>query len=194
MTSLSFPELHRAFQDFVATNPSGWDDFERLDPEDTLGLIPDKTEGQYVRQIDAFEAIGMMNASSLIAFWQESGPSAVERPIVYIDSEGSPTAVFAGSFADFLTLLPYGTRFLYKVINQSERARANPALLGIRFQPITLADAQVALEFQQHKYPQHAQYVEWLTIVAGLVIAPDPVALMEQAYQQHTSLEKWLNW
>ncbi len=194
MSPLSSSELYHAFQAFVAANPSGWDDFERLDPEDTLGLIPDETEGRYVRQVDAFEAIGMTNSSSLIAFWQEPGLATAERPVVYIDSEGSPTTVFADSFADFLAVLPYGTKFLYKVIDQSERARANPALLGNIFQPITLADAQAALKFQQQQYPLHARYVDWLTTVAGLVLAPDPVALMEQTYQQHTNLEKWLDW
>jgi hypothetical protein len=68
MASLSFSELYHAFQDFVAANPGGWDDFERLDPEDTLSLIPAETEGRYVRQVDAFEAIGMTNSASLIAF------------------------------------------------------------------------------------------------------------------------------
>jgi len=196
MPHLSSAELQQAFQRFIDENPDErLTDFEELDPTDTLRLIPTETEGPYAGQADTFEAIGMVNSASLLAFWQEPGlSSAAERPIVYIDSEGSPTTVFADSFADFLTLLPYGTEFLYKIINQMERARANPHLLGVRFQPITPADAQAALAANRQEYSLHAQYVEWLRTVAGLAVAPDPVGLIEQAFQRHTNLETWLDW
>jgi hypothetical protein len=191
---LSSFELYQAFQLFDDDSPERWADFERLNPDDLLRLVPEVSEGPHAGQSQAFEAIGMTNSASLIAFWQEPNLVGIERPIVYIDSEGSPTSVFADSFADFLTLLPYGTDFLYAIINQSERVRARPELLGTVYKPFTPIDAQEALEINQQEYPEQKQYMEWLTTVAGLAIAPDPVSLMEQAYQQHTNLEKWLGW
>jgi hypothetical protein len=194
MSPLSPFELYQAFQLFDDNSPERWADFERLDPDDLLRLVPEVSEGPRAGQSQALEAIGMTNSASLIAFWQEPNLLGTERPIIYIDSEGSPTSVFADSFADFLTLLPYGTDFLYNVINQSERVRARLELLGTVYKPFTSIDAREALEINQQEYPMQKHYLDWLTTVAGLAIAPDPVSLMERAYQQHMNLEKWLNW
>jgi hypothetical protein len=186
MAHLPFSALYQSFQKFDAAMPGNWADFECLEPGDTLRLIPDAAA-------TAFEAIGMTNSASLLAFWQEPGRATDERPIVYIDSEGSPVGVFAASFAEFLTLLPYGLEFIYRLITRLIDLQKEPDLQGIYYHEITSGQLQTVLAEHQQQYPWQTDYRVWLATVAGLAVASDPLATIRTAFDYHANLEEWLS-
>jgi hypothetical protein len=119
------PDLLAAFVHFCENAAEEFADFQLVrNPEQKLkGLVDDQGKA------DAFQVIGKHGTGSLIAFWREQeDKELVLSPIVWLSSEGFPNSVFATSFAEFLSLLPYGTGFIYDVLSNYYYHKDDPDL------------------------------------------------------------------
>lgn len=64
---------------------------------------------------------GKNKAGCLFCYWKEASEDTEESPVAWIDSEGSPNAIFASNLYQFFELLPYGTGAIYDIIKACER-------------------------------------------------------------------------
>jgi hypothetical protein len=186
--------LQQAFDQFATTPDYAyeWDDFEPLEPDEFPAYYSSADDNRPAPE-DAFTAIGMNGAHSVIAQWDAPSRSAGEWPIVWLDSEGTPTGVFANNFAEFLSILPYGMIYIKHIIYSIQREEGDPDIAQFQQNRFTVAAAQQALEEHRKNYPGSHLYLSWLHQM-GLQEAANPALLIRQAYQQHTKLEKWLGW
>ncbi len=107
MTALSGAELRQAFTLFCQTITC-FDDFEFVPVGDSQQAYASNFAPELASKLDM---VGLMGEGSIIASWQEPGNTGPALPIVLIGSEGTAT-VFAGSFAEFFALLPYGMGYI----------------------------------------------------------------------------------
>lgn len=139
------------------------------------------------------KVIGMQKNGSLICFWSyEDELSLEQQPIVWLDSEGSPNAVFASNILSFLSILPYDTGAIYDVLFawqeywSSSRKRKKPTSEFAK-------KMKMYLEMSQEDYPFHNQFVEWLRTEIGLEPATNPAQLIGEAVEHFPRLDVWLN-
>jgi hypothetical protein len=186
--------LQQAFEQFATTPDYAyeWDDFEPLAPDEFPEFYSSVGDGRPALE-EAFVAIGMNGAHCVIAQWDAPSRVVAEWPIVWVDSEGSPTGVFANAFSEFLTILPYGTVFIYNSLFKIQQMERKPELAQYQEDFFTIEAAQQALEEHQQNHPGSQLYLSWLHQI-GLEKAANPALLIRQAYQRHTKLEKWLGW
>ena len=193
MSHLPLPALLRAFRSFCQAYSFQFADFELpvTPSKDVLGFT------NSAEQAAAFEVIGQTGNGSLIAFWQEPRRSVDEMPVVWLDSEGVPVAVFANSFAEFLSLLPFGTDLIRSIVSACDFSQSNndPNLTLASAAQIHPAEVIAEMwEFNKSVDPEQPAYVEWLTETVGLTVAEQPIAVIEQAFQSHASVRHWLGW
>ncbi len=141
----------------------------------------------------AFEPLGQNGAGCVIAFWRDPAQPESERPLVWLDSEGSPQAVVANSLAELLTLLPYDTVLLYNASVANEDHWRKPTRRKPPTEEFSTADVESLLIRSQQRNPSQRRYTRWLMKVAGLQVSADPMALIEQAYRSHTRLQDWIS-
>lgn len=142
----------------------------------------------------AFEVFGLTGNGSYLAFWQPGDAATTQRLICYLDSEGSAWGVFAASFAEFLTLLPYSLELSATILfhctwvhrSPDNAPPLNAKELAQEFVP--MFTAQMAAEC-----PSLPAYAEWLTQTAGLAVAARPVEQIIDAYRSHPNLDDWLD-
>lgn len=116
----------------------------------------------------------MSGNGSVLALWRADADAPVaDGPVVYLDSEGDPRGVVARSVAELLTLLPYGTVFLYEVL---------------RGKTPSPTDALAALEPTEDDEP----FVAWWQGQFGVAPAADPIAVIGAARRDHAAVEAWL--
>ena len=141
-------------------------------------------------KVAAFEVLGYTGTWSFVAFWQMPGAPMGQRPVVWLDSEGSPYGVFASSLADFLTVLPFGNGLLKSTLSFCTGEHPRAHLLDVPQLAQELVPHSIA--FMQEYYPGREAYLTWLSQTAGLFVAENPVARIVQAYQSHPELAEWL--
>jgi hypothetical protein len=184
MTTLSDAELRQAFTLFCQ-RITHFDDFEFVPVGDSQQVYASDFAPELASKLDIF---GLMGEGSTIASWQEPGNAGPSLPIVLIGSEGI-AAVFASSFAEFLSLLPYGMGYIDNILFRLEEEQESPSQHANHF---TIARAHAVLAAHAERYSDHQLYVDWLTHTAQLAIAPDPAAVMGRAYQAHQKFDQWL--
>ncbi|MDO7873775.1 hypothetical protein Q5H93_03455 [Hymenobacter sp. ASUV-10] len=184
MTALSEAELRQAFATLFQTT-TDFGDFELIPVEAAQRVYARGFAPAIASRLDIF---GLMGDGSTIATWQEPGNVGPSRPVVLLGSEGT-MGVFASSFAEFLSLLPYGTGYIDEILFYFESERDSPGRYAQKF---TSAYAREVLAATAEEYSEHHLYMDWLTHTAQLAIAPDPAAVMARAYQAHENFEQWL--
>ncbi|GAB3422924.1 hypothetical protein [Niabella aquatica] len=85
--------------------------------DDQPGFISDST-AEVKSHLVAF---GKNKAGCLFCYWKETSEDTEAAPIAWIDSEGSPNAIFARNLRQFFELLSYGTGAIYDIIKACER-------------------------------------------------------------------------
>lgn len=75
--------------------------------------------------LNKLKPFGMNNAGCIFCYWINSN-NITACPVVWIDSEGEPYAVFASGMVNFFELLAYGTGAIYDIIRASEKFYRNP--------------------------------------------------------------------
>jgi hypothetical protein len=141
-----------------------------------------------------FTVIGMQKSSSLICFWKyKDNISLQEQPIVWLDSEGSPNAVIASNFKDFLSLLPYDTGAIYDWIAAWERYLDNSTEQEIPTERFTIDRINRYLAMSDESNPCHQEFVNWLRTEMHIELADRPVALIGNAIESFPRLSQWLN-
>ena len=153
-------------------------DFEGGEP-DVAALAEFDPEGYLT-------TIGQTGNGSVFALWstrQTKEPK--DGAVVYFDSEGEPCCAVARSLDEFLSVLPYGTGWLYGAALGKPSA-AKQAL------------AEVAAELQTEE-DEHGQsvlggkrYASWWKAAFGVPPAKDPAAIVKAAKAAKPSLEAWL--
>ena len=159
----------------------GFVDFEVLahDPTSFNQLLPNSIHDQFI-------LIGQHGSGSLIAIWKEKKLPADQLPLVWIDSEGTPINVFANNFAEFLTLLPYDTGFIYDLISKWEYFANNP-----NSNPENYYDSKMLkeiLEENRINYSSLAEYEKWLHDEMVLMTATNPVKMVGDAIRNHPGM------
>jgi hypothetical protein len=73
--------------------------------------------------------IGKNKAGCLICLYDQQGDKK-QAPIVWLDSEQSPSGIFADNIQMFFSLLPYGTGVIHSIISQMIDIRNNFVNVG----------------------------------------------------------------
>ena len=182
-------DLVTAFTDFCERTAEEFADFELVrNPEEKLRRLLDDQ-----RKVESFQVIGQHGTASLIAFWRDDKEvDFVGSPIVWLSSEGFPNSVFANSFSDFLSLLPYGTGFIYDVLSNYYFHQDDPDLQPSPEEKFTPEEISSYLAANRERYKGHAELVEWLLNAAKVEVAKDPLALIKGAIASHPDLASWL--
>jgi len=127
-------------------------------------------------------SICMTGSGSIFALYRKSPKDALETaPVVYLDSEGDPRGVVAQSLDEFLTLLPFGTGFLYDALAGSRASKAKGA--GQK----ALANTSEEVGVRDGK-----SFVDWWSATFAANPAGDPIAIIGAAKKACADVEKWL--
>ncbi len=187
--NVNAPSIVAKFEDFCRNSPNEFADFQLVkEPETKLKVLLDDD-----RKATDFQVIGRHGAGSLIAFWKEDKEADfMHSPIVWLSSEGFPNSVFANSFDEFLSILPYGTDFIYDVLSNYYFHKQSPRLQPSPKQKFT--SAKMKSYFNQHKkqYEGHDELMAWLTNHATIAVAENPLSVIEKAIPAHSDLASWL--
>ena len=185
----SAPDLLTAFVHFCEKAAEEFADFQLVrNPEQKIkGLVDNQGK------VDAFQVIGKHGTGSLIAFWREQEEKGFAlSPVVWLSSEGFPNSVFANSFADFLSLLPYGTGFIYDVLSNYYYHKDDPDLQPAPEEKFTPDVVSSYLDENRERYQGHGVLVDWLRDEAKVEVAKDPLSVIQKAIASHADLASWL--
>jgi hypothetical protein len=113
-------------------------------------------------------------------------------PIVWLSSEGFPNSVFANSFEEFLSILPYDTSFVYDALCNYYFHKQSPKLQPAPKQKFTLTKMKSYLNQNKEQYKGHAEFIDWLKNDMRIAVADNPLSIIEKAILNHTDLASWL--
>jgi hypothetical protein len=99
-------EKYRNFIETIDSNPF---DFQPKAEEIYFDFINELEKGK-------FTVIGKNKAGCLICEYNKQ-KAMKDAPILWLDSERSPSGIFTNNLETFFSLLPYGMGFLYKIIS-----------------------------------------------------------------------------
>ncbi|MBD1808385.1 hypothetical protein H6F98_23435 [Microcoleus sp. FACHB-SPT15] len=180
-------DLQRFFE-FCRTVEGLFCDFEDVENGNKLLTSLLKSEAE-----PYFTVIGIQKSHSLMCFWKyNDSVSLQEQPIVWLDSEGTPNAVFASNFRDFLSLLPYDTGAIYDWIASWERYLDNPSSQQTPIERFTNERIEMYIEMSREDNPFRDQFINWLREEINIEPATQPVALVGEAIQSFPRLSQWL--
>jgi hypothetical protein len=188
MSTLPTESLLAAFKEFLQQLPVQQDDLEPLDNAEDLSTDFKGAKGTF------FEPVAQESSGGHVALWQEPGlPQTAERPVVWLDGDGSPFAVCASSLSDFLAVLPYGTGFIRRILNANINHRQSPE----NFLPPNVLylpeDEAEYLAKQAASAEAYSAYVQWLSETVGRLPLENPVEIISRAFSTHTNVEEWLD-
>lgn len=183
------PNLLTRFFDFCEKAAEEFADFELVrNPEQKLRKLLDN-QGK----VECFQVIGQHGTASLIAFWKDKKDiDFALSPIVWLSSEGFPKSVFANSLADFLSILPYGTGFIYDVLSNYHYHKESPELQPSPEEKFTPDEISSYLTENKKRYKGHFELVNWLNHDVKVGIAKDPLSVINGAIVSHVDLASWL--
>lgn len=90
---------------------------------DEIVSVPDIFRDEIKLSLKPF---GKTKAGCVISYWQEETDDNKTGPVVWIDSEGTPNAVFSDSLHHFFQMIAYGTGMIYDIIRACEKHYLNP--------------------------------------------------------------------
>lgn len=163
-------ELAESCEDFVA-------DIEFVSPAAGGELL----EGLLGQQLAELEVFAQTGAGCLLAAWGER--------IAWLDSEGSPLCVVAGSARDFVALLLLDTGAIYDLAAAWENHRAGHAAAPNAAS--RLGDVKGMLRAAAELNPDHGALLAWAK-ERGIEPPADPVALVGQASARAPTLRDLL--
>ncbi len=175
------------FVTFYTEVGGGFGDFQLVnDTKKILNSIISVTAAPF------FQVIGRQKSGSLVSFWQyqENKPLS-EQPVIWLDSEGSPNAVFAPNLQAFLSLLPYDTGIIYDITVDWEK------FLNSNRKKVTPKNRYSSKDFiryikmSRENNPTHDQFIAWLRGM-DIAVANDPVDVIGKAMQRFPNLKDWL--
>jgi hypothetical protein len=128
---------------------------------------------------DRFLTLGKTGADCVFALWlDQPGKVSPKAPVAYLDSEGDPRSIIASSLDEFLSLLPYGTGFIYDLVTDSSvKGKASAAL------------AQAA---KAEEPVDEVPFMKWWQKTFGVPPAKDPAAVVAKARKANTEFARWL--
>lgn len=133
--------------------------------------------------------IGKHGSGSLIAFWHYKPEVNLEAlPLVWLDSEGSPSAVFAANYLDFLALLPYGTGFIYDVLSSWTYFLEEPGSYKNPAKKFTAKRLEFYLAFCRDSFSGYDPFIQWLDSSLQIKKHSDPVNAIGNAYKSFPKL------
>jgi hypothetical protein len=181
-------KVHKVLLRFHRFYESALDEFADFKlvnkPERTLkALIDDEQKNT------RFHVIGQDGTGSVIALWRSN---RLSNPIVWLSSEGFPNSVFANSIQEFLSILPFGTAFIYDVLCNHYFHKESPKLQPAPKQKFTPAKMKLYLKHNEKRYKAHAQFMAWLRKDMKIAVAGNPLAVIEKAIRKNTDLSGWL--
>ncbi len=179
------PALIEKFHRMNLSPGKFFSDFEALMHRETSleFLLPEVLHDKVI-------VLGQDRSASLVVAWKEKELPADKLPVAWIDSEGDPADVFAESFGEFLSLLPYGTGFIYDVLVRWKYHQEDPSVYQPPSNEYTTEKLSAQLEENRKEFPGLAEYEKWLVNEAGLQIAADPVAMIGEAMKRHPGLKE----
>jgi len=177
------------FNDFYQNSPDEFADFELVkNPKKKLKTLLGNEE-----KPAEFQVIGQHGTGSLIAFWRHNkNIDFICSPIVWLSSEGFPNSVFASSFESFLSIFPYGTGFIYDALCNYYFHKQSPKLQPSPKQKFTPTKMKSYLNQNKKHYKGHADFLAWLNNDMKIVLADNPLSIIEEAILNHTDLASWL--
>lgn len=137
------------------------------------------------KSIPQIHYLGHHGSGSLICLWEKTGTG---DKIVWLDSEGSPNAVFANDFAEFLSLLPYDTKFIYKVISKTLQF-PNTTIESVK-QWFTQTPEQI-IEANKSRYPGLNKYLEFLK-EQSIIVNPAPIETIFNNCKNNADFSDWI--
>ncbi|WP_222940433.1 hypothetical protein [Hymenobacter sp. BT491] len=183
------PDVVQQFGEYLQNSTAEFADIQPVkDAEAKLhNLLNDSQKAK------AFRVIGQAGTGSLIAFWKDNKATDFKRaPVVWLSSEGFPNSVFASSFEEYLSLLPYGTGFIYDVLSNYYFHKQSPQLQPAPQEKFTAAKIKSYLKQNISQYKGHAEFLTWLKDEATVTVASAPLDVIEKAIQHHPDLAAWL--
>lgn len=143
---------------------------------------------------ESLQVIGRQKSGSLICFWQQSPQHAseIDRPVVWLDSEGSPFSVFAPNFHTFLSLLPYDTGMIYDMVTAWEEYLETGDDWVVSTERFSDDKLKMYMDMTRENYPHYEQFIDWLK-ETGVEIANAPVQVIGEAIKNLPQLREWLD-
>jgi hypothetical protein len=183
------PDLLTAFINFCENSAEEFADFELVrNPEPKLKKLLDD-QGK----VEFFQVIGQHGTHSLIAFWRDNKDIDIAHsPVAWLSSEGFPNSVFANSLADFLSILPYGTGFIFDVLSNYYYHKASPDLQPSTEDKFTPDEISSYLTENEKRYKGHTELINWLNHEVKVGIAKVPLSVIKGAIVSHADLATWL--
>ncbi len=143
--------------------------------------------------VNFFEVIGAHSSHSLICYWEhESGLAVNQRPVVWLDSEGSPNSVFAPGFKDFISLLPYNSSLIYDIISSWIHYKEDPETIHSPKQLFTGNALKKRLYDAQARYAAYGKFMDWLN-KNNIPICKNPVTMIGETIDFYPDLTAWLS-
>ncbi len=126
---------------------------------------------------DMLLPFGKNKAGCLICYWLSS-KNTDDCPIVWIDSEGEPNAVFASNLLAFFSILPYGTGSIYDMIMAAE----SQTIKSVNEQP----QSQQAVNSHSPgpQPPENTMFEMKLNELLSIQTEKDPFGLVLKNYKQ----------
>jgi hypothetical protein len=182
-------DLLAAFQAYCWKQPMAFAAFEPV-PDEKKALLRTFPKHNPL-QISNLTIIGQREDASLAAIWRYSDKETISQAVVWISSDGIPTGVIADSLADFLSLLPYSTSFIYDALWVLVDHKKEPDRYPSIEQEFPVGEELGYLKGNRSRGAGYAGYIRWLAKTANLSQTPAPVSLMKQAFEKHPDFSEW---
>lgn len=168
-----------ALHAFIAAQPEKSIDFSPAGPTPGAALVP-------ADKLPQLKVLGQNAAGCLVVAWKEKETDDfyTNAPIAWMDSEGSPAAVFAASLAEFFQLLYFDTGFVFDVLSKLERKQA--------VKPMNAKDLDNYISDCYDYYPGYKAFTEFLQNDLKTAQPAHPDAIIQQAYNAHPGFSAWL--
>lgn len=143
---------------------------------------------------DRFSVLAQQGAGCLFALWRkEESMTWADAPVVWLDSEGDPTAPIASSLAEFVSLVLVRSGAVYDALRAAERASdATRAELVQKWSERTATEREKTRDEYEDMGEQHL-HDELLRELDRLQITPaaNVFTVIDAAFQRHGSLREW---
>lgn len=134
---------------------------------------------------------GKTKAGCVLCYWQEETAGNNMSPIVWIDSEGTPNAVFSDNLDHFFQMIAYGTGMIYDIIRACEKHSANPVKNPA---PETLFENAYVSSFIEHEADKNKKVlVELLLREMNIETTRQPGKEIYNSYIKHIQITKRIN-
>ncbi len=182
------PEKLLKIYAYLSTEAAGSLDLEipTQGNRDLIDLVGAKSASQLV-------PLFMQGAGCIVAAWKQADSEDLSQfPIVWIDSEGSPNAVFARNFEELLGMLHYYLGTLYDVISTAVRFAERPSLYDSPQEAFPVDQFAADAEEQWEEEEDEAAFHVWLETELGIPADRAAVQHIAEAYDAIPKFQDWV--